>query len=344
MSWRGLLAGLASLCMVSSMANAAITQQEWAEYSARFVSAEGRVVDDGNGGISHSEGQGYGLLLSFLGGNRPEFERIWSFTQRELLLRDDNLAAWRWDPNEKPHITDLNNASDGDILIAYSLALAGAAWKEERFTTSAKSIATALGRSSVFAHQDKLLILPGVAGFGKDARPDGPVVNLSYWVFEAFPVLDQLGTGTDWTDLSRSGVSLLEEASFGSRKLPADWISAEASPRPATGFPAEFGYNAVRIPLYLIRANTGDKELLRRLRDGMTKEDGSIVLVDFSSGKETAVLRDPGYRIISGLAACVLDGTRLPKDLQTFAPTLYYPSTLQLLALAYIREERRECL
>src|SRR5690606_13119927 len=49
MSWRGLLAGLASLCMVSSMANAAITQQEWAEYSARFVSAEGRVVDDGNG-------------------------------------------------------------------------------------------------------------------------------------------------------------------------------------------------------------------------------------------------------------------------------------------------------
>lgn len=178
--------------MAPSLANAKITSEEWSAYTDRFVSQEGRVIDDGNGGISHSEGQGYGLLLAYLAGNRADFERIWSFTERELLLRDDNLAAWKWEPWATPHITDLNNAADGDILIAYALALAGAAWHDQRFTRNARNIARALGRTSVFEHQGELLLLPGVGGFGPKARRDGPVVNPSYWVFEAFPVLARI--------------------------------------------------------------------------------------------------------------------------------------------------------
>ena len=45
-----------------------VAESDWAAYRDRFVLADGRVVDDGNGGISHSEGQGYGLLLAVLGG------------------------------------------------------------------------------------------------------------------------------------------------------------------------------------------------------------------------------------------------------------------------------------
>ena len=36
----------------------------WAAYKTRFFQPEGRIVDTGNGGVSHSEGQGYGLLLA----------------------------------------------------------------------------------------------------------------------------------------------------------------------------------------------------------------------------------------------------------------------------------------
>lgn len=341
---RALSACLFAATLMPSLGHAMITEQEWTAYADRFVSSEGRVIDDGNGGISHSEGQGYGLLLAYLADNRPAFERIWSFTRRELLLRDDNLAAWKWDPGESPHITDLNNASDGDILIAYALALAGSKWQEDRFTTGARDIASALARTSILVHQDRLLLLPGVAGFDEDARPDGPVVNLSYWVFEAFPVLETLVPDVDWEGLSKSGETLIAEASFGRQQLPADWVSVARDPKPAEGFPAEFGYNAVRIPLYLMREMNADEDLLRRLRDGMTTSTGAIRLVDFSTGRITAELNDVGYRIIPALAACVLDAEKLPAELQTFVPTLYYPSTLQLLALSHAREERPECL
>ena len=41
---------------------------------------DGRVVDNVNGGISHPESQGYGMLLAIAAGDRDTFERIWSFT------------------------------------------------------------------------------------------------------------------------------------------------------------------------------------------------------------------------------------------------------------------------
>ena len=38
----------------------------WERWQERFVDATGRVIDNANGDISHSEGQGYGLWLAFL--------------------------------------------------------------------------------------------------------------------------------------------------------------------------------------------------------------------------------------------------------------------------------------
>ncbi len=105
-----------------------------------------------------------------------------------------------------------------------------------------------------------------------------------------------------------------------------------------------FGYNAIRIPLYLMRALENDAELLRRLRDGMTGPNGEITLIDAVNGKIAAQLDDPGYRIISALASCVVDRVKIPEELRSFRPTVYYPSTLQLLALSHIREDRPECL
>ena len=92
-----------------------IQTAEWALYKSRFLDSSGRIVDNANGNISHSEGQGYGLLLSYLANSPADFEQIWYFTQTQLLLRNDGLAAWKWDPDEDPHVTDTNNATDGDI-------------------------------------------------------------------------------------------------------------------------------------------------------------------------------------------------------------------------------------
>lgn len=67
----------------------------WAAYKRRFVEADGRVADTGNLGTSHSEGQGYGLLLAAAAADRETFDRIWSWTNSRLLIRSDRLAATR---------------------------------------------------------------------------------------------------------------------------------------------------------------------------------------------------------------------------------------------------------
>ena len=175
-----------------------IRPTDWQAYKAKFVDTNGRIIDDGNGGISHSEGQGYGLLLAFLADSRADFEQIWSFTHTELLLRDDGLVAWKWDPAASPHVTDLNNAVDGDILIAYALAKAGTAWNRPDFTQAAATLAQAIGKTAIKTHEGKQLLMPGTSGFGAADRGDGPVVNLSYLVLEAFPELKRLAPDADW--------------------------------------------------------------------------------------------------------------------------------------------------
>ncbi|MER0240138.1 glycosyl hydrolase family 8 [Fulvimarina sp. MAC8] len=323
--------------------SATIQPDDWSAYKAAFVNQDGRVIDTGNGGISHSEGQGYGLLLAYLANDPAAFDLIWSFTRTEFLLRDDGLAVWRWDPNKTPHVTDPNNATDGDILIAYALASAGRDWNREELTTTATGMAKAIGHL-VQLHQGRTIMLAGKAGYGADDRKDGPVVNLSYWVYEAFPVLAELAPDTEWSSLNQSGLTLLEQAQFGPRNLPPEWLSLRTRPKPADGFENRFGYNALRIPLYLARAGVRDRALLTRLREGMTNDDGQVVVVDLDSGTVEEVLSEPGYAILPALVSCVIDQRPIDPKIRRFEPTLYYPSTIHLLALSYLSEEHLDCL
>jgi endoglucanase len=348
MTWRAALAAgaLAFSLLAATLpgqAQPSIRAEDWAAYKSAFISADGRIVDGANDNISHSEGQGYGLILAYLAGDAPQFDLIWSFTRTELLLRDDGLAAWKWDPEATPHVTDSNNASDGDILIAYALGLAGRDWKRAELTQAAGEIATALSRV-IRDEEGSKILLPGATGYGREERPDGPIVNLSYWVFEAFPLFAEVAPDVDWETLSKDGVALLGRSLLGPSRLPPDWLSVRTRLRPADGFPAEFGYNALRIPLYLVRAGSTDATILTALRQGMSPVPGTVAIVDIATGGTKESLTDAGYAIIPELIGCVLDGTPIPEALRGFTPTLYFPSTLHLLALSFLAEHHPECL
>lgn len=325
----------------SSSAATLVSAADWTAYKQKFLDTNGRIVDDANGHISHSEGQGYGLLLAYLAGDRADFDLIWSFTRTELLLRDDGLAAWKWDPSARPHITDVNNATDGDILIAYALARAGADWQDAQFVAAATDMVKAIAAATLSRRDGRFLLLPAAAGFSAQDRSDGPVVNMSYWIFEAFPVFARLDPTTDWAKVGSDGINLLARAEIGPKLLPPDWLSLGASPAPAKGFVPEFGYNAIRIPLYLLRAGSKDAGILRPFTQ--ITEPGELAITNVVSGEVGQVLADPGYRIIAALTECVLDGTPVPGDLTVFAPTNYYPSTLHLLGLAYLAERGGRC-
>ncbi|MBX9761123.1 MAG: cellulase, partial [Beijerinckiaceae bacterium] len=197
--------------------------QAWQAYKQRFISNTGRVIDTANGQISHSEGQGYGMLLAVAANDRAMFDRLWSWTRANLMVRDDQLIAWRWTPGQRPPITDMNNATDGDILVAWALAEAAELWADVSYRAAGRRIAVEIARKTVMFKTGKgALLLPGVQGFSASERPDGPVINLSYYVFPAFARLSSVAPEVDWNGLIQSGLDYVKDMRFGEAKLPSD--------------------------------------------------------------------------------------------------------------------------
>lgn len=316
---------------------------EWTSYVEGFVTEDGRVVDSANNGISHSESQGYGLVLSVLADDRATFERIWSFTNTELLVRDDGLAAWRWDPAATPHLTDTNNATDGDMLIAYGLSLAGNTWSETGFTDRARSIVVSIGKSMLVDSDGLLAILPGAAGFNDGEAGRGPILNPSYWVFEALPAFARLDPSIDWNAVLESGIELVRRSRLTKTGLPPDWLvlDQDGAVRPAPDFPIEFGYNGIRIPLYMMRAGI-NPTLLEPFRQNADAE--GLYKVDPLTADRLEPISEPGYRLIRAGMECVAEGALVPEDLRTLSPTSYYAATLQLLMLDYLRRSQPACM
>jgi endoglucanase len=139
---------------------------------------------------------------------------------------------------------------------------------------------------------------------------------------------------------------LLQKATAGRTRLPADWLSIRnrAQPRTADGFPPVFGYNSLRIPLYLLRAGMSDMEWLKTLKTRWIADKEGVAVVNVLTGEATEHLTDQGYAALSATLACALDGTKIPAELKTFQPELYYPATLYLLSMSLIGEKYPQCL
>ncbi|NGP17800.1 endoglucanase [Devosia chinhatensis] len=323
-----------------TFAQSVINASEWQAYRDAFVEGTGRVVDVANGGISHSEGQGYGLWLAVLAEDRPSFERILSFTRTELMLRDDGLAAWRWEPDSQPHVPDTNNATDGDMLIAYALYQAGALWTDSSYTEQATTMVRTVGRSMLVQADGLTAILPGALGFEGDGQ--GPVLNLSYWIFEALPVFAQIDPEIDWDGVYQTGLEIARRAAVSKAGIPPDWLVLDAGGmEPAPNFEPEFGYNNIRIPFYMMRADIDPAYLgpYRRNADA-----AGLYKINVRSGARIEPIGEPGYRLIQAAMECIATGNAVPEDLRTMSPTSYYAATLQLLLLDHLRRSHADCV
>ncbi len=314
----------------------------WREWRTRFVADAGNVVDNSSGAVSHSEGQGYGMLLAAAAGDRATFDRMWTWTKSSLQRRGDALFSWRWDPARNV-VTDPNNAADGDILIAWALAEGADLWREPAYEAAAAAIAADIGRKLI-ATAPKIgpVLMPGAFGFAAGDQPDGPVVNLSYWVFPAFGRLKQLAPEHDWDGLKRSGLAIAD--SFAG--APADWISlAGGRIHPAQRFPALSGYDALRVPLYL--AMSGDDHVAQLAQSDAAaplRGDG-LAIVDLKKGVSESIASGRGFRAVAALRACVASGHAMPRDFYRLAPDdAYYPATLQMLAIVGALAGHENCL
>ncbi len=333
--------GLATLAPREARAAAAASDlEQWLNYRRRFVTAEGRVLDTGNGGISHSEGQGYGLLLSEAFDDRASFDRLLDWTRR-TLLRPEGLHAWRFRPAAGTSwpvagVDDFNNASDGDIYIAWALLRAADRWNSPDYARMGLQLSQAISRHLLLEVQGRMLLLPGANGFMADRRV---VLNPSYYAFPALHALGHASGDQRFQRVIQDGVALLRTARYGRWGLPADWLEVSATenntPQPARSRPQRFSYDAVRVPLHLAWAGLGEEPAVEATRVFWTEAGGGLppAWTDLRTGALGPERASGGVMAIARLAQQSRRGRPAVESLPVLAPNLdYYASSLTLLA------------
>jgi endoglucanase len=262
-------------------------QAEWLVFRKRFVTPEGRIVDTGNGNVSHTEGQGIGLLCAATFGDREQFDQIHGWTCHVLQHSTDALHAWRFRPNVAVPVADNNNATDGDLLIGLALLTAADRWPDSPYRKAGLAIARDVLRLLVRRVGDRYLLLPG--GFGFEQR-DAVIVNPSYYVFPALRRFAQELPDPLWNRLWDDGLAVVHGGRFGRWNLPPDWLTiphTAGAMEPSGKWPARFSFDAVRLPLYLRWGGVVDDPITDAARNFWSANGGAScpAWVDLNTGE-----------------------------------------------------------
>jgi len=317
---------------------------DWHDYKKKFLARDGRIQDIYQNGCSHSEGQGYGMLLAVSNNDRPAFDLIWDWTKNNLQVREtDHLFCWLWGkrPNGKWEVIDFNNASDGDVLIAWALLMASEKWHEERFLLEAKMIIASIREELSFALDHRLYILPGYYGFLNDKYL---TLNPSYQIPSAYQDFARVDDPGFWQKACSDALDFLKRAEFSEWRLPPDWVRVNrenAGIEPASRGPL-FGFDAYRVFLYISWHREGILDNgLRALSSYFRKngvlpctvdlKGGYVAMKECDAGMYAAVAALAKKRGMPGLADRLMDRADSKIRLET---DNYFSATLFLLSKA----------
>lgn len=311
------------------------TPADWQLFKQNFIQADGRVIDAGQGNISHSEGQGYAMLLATHHGDQAAFNHLWLWTKTNLQVRDDQLLSWRWTPGAG--VTDKNNASDGDLLTAWALLRGYKKWHNPEYLQASRMIASDIRAKLLRRTPHGLILLPGAKGFDK---AEGISINLSYWVFPAIDELSQADPAPDWQELAKTGMNILQYAHFGRWGLPPDWLLLTENVGPSNDLSKLFGYNAMRIPLYLIWSHRESPALLKPYQEFWGYFKGARFLPAWTDLKDDSVSSYDSSGGIHKLAQWILAPQNPPALRYSPGGEEGYYSSILLLLVDMAAQER----
>ena len=356
MKRRDLLAGLGALGLAgtarTSLAFGTIdlasqARPLWDAWRNAFLMNDGRVVDTLQQSSSHTEGQGYGMLLATVFEDANAFASMFDWTERNLAIRNDALLAWRWLPNQANPVADPNNATDGDLFYAWSLVRAAAKFNNRGYLLRAQEIAQAIADLCITPQPgapDRLVMLPAAFGF----KHDGYVtLNPSYYMPTA---MREVAAATGVTTLAiaaQHGEDLL--AQLAETGLVPDWINLSANgAAPSDRLSPNAGYEAMRVPLFLIWSRAPQHMAVRRMaaiyERAVEPGVGVPTVIEPASGVVLEKSPDPGYQALAGLTICSAQGSAGATIPPFTARQPYYPATLQLFAMIAANETLPECI
>ena len=171
-----------------------------------------------------------------------------------------------------------------------------------------------------------------MVGFEKN---NGIVVNLSYWIFPAFDDFAKLDRAKEWGQLTQSGLKLIKAARFGQWGLPPDWLLIGKKLSLPEQFEALFGYNAIRIPLYLAWVKHHEKDLMMPFINFWTSSNsdprGIAPTTNLLNNTVGLYETSTGFKAIIQLIY-TSDGITTPVTVEEYSPQDYYSASLLLLA------------
>ena len=333
--------GLPLVGQAAAQAPEDVERREWSAFRDRFMLSEGRIVDTGNRGVSHTEGQGWAMLGAVRADDRASFDRLRGWTMRVLRRQGDTLFSWRFQPDAAQPVADTNNATDGDLFIAWALIEAGERWGVRDYGLQGRAMARDILRLLVTRAGPHTVLLPGAHGF---RREEQVILNPSYYVFPAIRVLAAAVPDPAWLDLAADGVALLRRGRFGRWRLPPDWLAVRRTDGDLTlpaDWPPRFSYDAVRVPLYMAWV-------------GLAREPGLTGPVEFWNDREHRHLpawadlttneispypASAGIAVVSRLAAAHRFGTEFRFPTRTAGREEdYYSAALGLLSTLAARD------
>ena len=139
----------------------------WQEYKNKYFKNDSFIIDPYNNNRVTSESQGYGMILAVIYDDKDTFYKLWKWTKVNML-REDYLFSWHYNNA----VVDRNNATDGDLLIAYALRLAYLKWKNEEYLVDYNKIKNSIKKLIVVVLDEKerknILLLPGAYGFSNE--------------------------------------------------------------------------------------------------------------------------------------------------------------------------------
>jgi endoglucanase len=265
---------------------------------------------------------------------------MFKWTTDNLQVRRDALFAWSWGqrPNGDWNVIDYNNASDGDILIAFALLKAAHRWGHPPWREAAVRILRDIRFHLALRLRDYQLIGPAYFGFNGHS---GNAFNTGYLVLPAFAAFARMDDEAFWKRILADSLSLLDQAAFSSFRLPADWVALEnGNVTVAASRSPYFGFEAIRVPLYLVWHGARDRLAVFTAYLDFVERSGylpsRVNVVDGSVAGEEA---PAGFHAVMALCAERLGRSALAQKLAQDAgarisrePKDYYSNTLYLLA------------
>ncbi len=321
------------------------TFADWQDFRRRFVADDGRVIDNVNGGVSHSEGQGWGMMLAVASNDRASFDLIADWTRRHLQIRPDALHAWRYVPRSQVPVADHNNATDGDLFIAGALLRAAWKWNRPDLADAAAEIATDILQRLVREAGPRTVLLPGAVGF---EQAHSLTINPSYYVLPLFEELASLRPSAAWGRLTEQGLALIDEGRFGRWRLSPDWLQVDRSTGAISADhqrPMRFSYDAIRIPLWLAWSGAGREVTGDFLAYWHRHQPAPPAWIDLSNNSQAPYPAPPGMIAIGQIASELAQAGQNKMNFAALpavsASPDYYSAALTLLARCVCREASR---